>query len=159
MVAQGWPFLNIERFLAARLRELGLWRYVRFLPYVPFTVRAEGGPTAWTVGVYDEALRLYVKYPAERERSEISRSFVCDQESWGRYLAPVGGARSRWRLMRAYRERGLYERPFPLREVHLRVGRRLRIGRLLRKVPGMARLLDARLRRIHRRALRSNSTR
>ena len=159
MVAQGWPFLNIERFLAARLRELGLWRYVRFLPYVPFTVRAEGGPTAWTVGVYDEALGLYVKYPAERERSEISRSFVCDQESWGRYLAPVGGALSRWRLIRAYRERGLYERPFPLREAPLRAGRRLRIGRMLRGVPGMPRLLDARLRRIHRRALRNNATR
>ena len=159
MVAEGWAFLNIERFLAARLRELGLWPYVRFLPYVPFTVRAEGESTTWTVGVYDDALGLYVKYPAERERSEISRSFVRDQESWGRYLAPVSGALSRWRLIRAYRERGLYERPFSRREAHLRVGRRLRLGKLLRKAPGMAPLLDARLRRIHRRALRNNSAR
>jgi hypothetical protein len=154
MVAQGWSFLNIERFLAARLREIGLWRYVRFLPYVPFTVRAEGGSTGFINGVYDDALGLYVKYPAERERSEISRRFVHDQESWRRYLAPVGGAISRRRLFRAYRKRGLYERPFPLREAHLRAGRRLGLGKLLRKIPGITPVLDARLRRIHRRALR-----
>ena len=132
---------------------------MRFLPYLPFTVRAKGGATAWTVGVYDDALGLYVKYPAERERSVISRSFVRDQDSWGRYLAPLAGGLSRRRLIRAYRNRGLYERPFPLREAHLRAGRSLGLGKLLRKTPGMGSLLDARLRRIDRRAPRRNSTR
>jgi hypothetical protein len=131
MFVHGWGYLNIERFLAARLGELGLWRYVSFLPYVPFTVRAEGGSTGLIVGVYDEALGLYVKYRAERERSEISRGFIHDQESWRQYLAPVRGAISRWRLLRAYRKRGLYERPFPLREAHLRAGRRLRLNRVV----------------------------
>jgi hypothetical protein len=120
--------------------------------------------------VFDRRLGFYVKYPAERERSEISQSFVRGQESWRHYLAPLRGAPARLRLRRAYRDRGLYERPFPLREVHLRAYRRARwsahraaewrrgiaprIGRRLRRVPGMAPLLDIRIRRIQRRELR-----
>ena len=159
IAVSGWTLLNVERFIAARLKELGLWRRVRFLPYVPFTVRAPGGPTGWSVGVFDERLGLYVKYPTERERSEISRGFVRDQESWQRHLAPLRGVPARLRLRRAYRERGLYERPFPLREAHHRAYRRARwfvqrTGHHLRRIPGMAPLLDARVRRIERRALR-----
>lgn len=171
-VVAGWQFLNLERFQAARLKDLGLWRRVRFLPYVPFTVRAPGGPTGWSTGVLDRRLGLYVKYPAERERSEISQSFVRDRDSWRHYLAPLRGAPARVRLRRTYRDRGLYERPFPLREAHLRAYRMAcwsahraaggiepRIGRRLRRVPGMAPLLDARIRRIRRRALRRGGSR
>jgi hypothetical protein len=174
--AQDWPFLNPERFLAARLKDLGLWRRVRFLPYVPFLVRPPGGPTAWSVGEFDEERGYYVKYPTELERSELSNRFIRDQESWERYLAPIRGARRRRQLKRIYRERGLYERPYPLREIHIRALRgvlwaapRLRsrmreeanrvrakvvpqIGTQLRKIPGLSKVLDARLRWIRRRA-------
>jgi hypothetical protein len=74
----------------------------------------------------------------------------------------------RRRLTEAYRERDLYERPFTSRQVLARVAKQLRdfpltleklIHRLtvragagLRHIPGLSRLLDARLRRIRRRA-------
>jgi hypothetical protein len=168
--AQDWGFLNIERFWAARLKDLGLWRTVRFLPYVPFLVRAPGGSATWSKGVFDEELGYYVKYPAERELSQITQALVRDQESWRAYLAPVRGALKRHRLRTAYRERGLYERPFPLRELPIRAFRIarwstrphqralqravVRIGKGLRRVPWMRTLLDSRVRHIERRAER-----
>jgi len=167
-VAQDWPVLNPERYLAARLKSLRLMRRVRFLPYVPFLVRAPGGSTRWSPGFFDEELGAYIKYPTELERSRIAQRFVSDQQSWHRYLAPIRGARLRRELRDAYRERDLYERPFPLREAHLRGARRLRrsasimrgwlhlriarIGAALRRIPGVAPLLDARIRRMRRRA-------
>jgi hypothetical protein len=169
-VALDWPVLNPERFLAARLKSLGLWRHVRFLPYVPYAVRPPGGSTRWAEGVLDEERGYYVKYPTELERSQIAQRFVRDQDSWRRYLSPIRGARLRRELKAAYRERDLFERPFPLRELHLRAVRRLRgfvsaerlrahrisvdTGRRLRQVPGLTPLLDARIRWIRRRAER-----
>ncbi len=172
-----WAFLNIERFLAACLKRSGLWPRVRHLPYVPYLVRAPGGETAWSVGEFHEEHGYYVKYPSEFDRSEISRPFVPDQAAWGRYLAPVRGARMRWQLQRACREADreagremdLYQRPFPLRKAPLRGARLLRwglvrgaerirtellpaIGTVLRRVSGMPALLDARIRRMWRRA-------
>ena len=166
----GWPVLNPERFLAARLRELGLWRHVRFLPYVPYAVRPPSGPTRWSEGILDEARGYYVKYPTELERSRIAQRFISDESSWEDYLAPVRGARMRRELRAAYRERDLFERPFTFRQVHARVARELhdlpltieklihrltvRTGRVLRRVPGVTPLLDARLRRIRARSRR-----
>ncbi len=160
-VSQDWPFLNPERFLAARLKDLGLSRHVRFLPYVPYAIRLPGGSTRWSKGVFDEEYGYYVKYPPELERSRIAQRFVYDQKSWGRYLAPIRGAPLRRELRAAYRERDLYERPFPLREVHVRAARRLRrfAARALRRIPGVAPLLDARIRRIRRRAERRAASR
>jgi hypothetical protein len=174
---QGWFFLNSERFLAMRLRELGLWGRLRYLPYVPYTVRAPGGPTNWSTGVFDQHRGYYVKYPAELEASEIAQDFIVDQVSWQHYLSPVRGAALRHRLKGAYRRRGLYERTFRrrdpilrgtgrLREASIRIGEASilmarrggasldraagRLGRHLRKIPGIPRLLDARRRRISR---------
>ena len=174
---QGWAFLNLERFVAARLKQDGLWRSVRHLPYVPYMVRGPGGTTSWSVGEFNEELGYYIKYPSEFDRSEIGRPLVPDQAAWGRYLAPVRGARMRWQLQRACheadreagREMDLYQRPFPLRKAPLRGARLLRwsllrgagrirtelvpaIGSLLRRLPGMPALLDARIRRMRRRA-------
>jgi hypothetical protein len=172
---QEWPFLNLERFLGARLIELGLWRRVRFLPYVPVLVRLKDGFTGWSTGVFDEELGLYVKYPTERERSKLSQGFVSDQDSWGRFLAPIRGAAARRRLRKAYRARGLYERPFSLIGMPVRAYRLVRwsyprqvarlraivprVGRLLRRIPGMSRPLDARVRRMERRSPNRRTTR
>src|SRR3954451_6337229 len=166
-VAQDWVMLNPERYLGARLKELGLARRLRFLPYVPYAVRPPGGATRWAEGVFDEERGYYVKYPTELERSRIAQRFVSDQESWGRYLAPIRGARLRRELRAAYRERDLYERPFPPSQAHVRAARRLghfasnqrkrmqhllvRIARPLRRIPAIASLLDARVRRLRRR--------
>jgi hypothetical protein len=173
--AQGWSLINPERFLAARLRDLGLWRHVRFLPYVPYAVRPPGGSTRWHEGTFDEERGYYVKYPTELERSRIAQRFVSDQGSWERYLAPARGALSRRALRAAYRERGLYERPFTVRRMQVQVARKLadsplnaeklwhramvRAGRSLRRVPGMAPLLDLRVRRIREREERRSASR
>lgn len=172
-VAQGWPVLNAERFLAARLWSLGLWRHVRFLPYIPYLVRGRGDATRWAAGVFDDERGYYVKYPTELERSRIARRFLSDRESWDRYLAPIRGASMRRALRAAYRERDLHERPFAARNAHRRVARRLRhqarrqrqrlhhltvaTGRGLRRVPRAETLLDARIRWIRRRSERSAS--
>jgi hypothetical protein len=174
-LAQDWPVFNPERFLAARFRALGLLRRVRYLPYVPYLVRAPGNRTRWSPGHLDEERGFYVKYPAERERSRIARRFVNDQPSWERYLSPIRGARWRSKLRAAYRERGLFERPFPLRELPRRTARRLGglvpsarprlhristgVGSVLRRIPGAPPLLDWRIRRIRRRAERRADTR
>jgi hypothetical protein len=174
-----WFLVNTERHLALRLRELGLWRKTRFLPYIPYTVRAEGGPTNWSTGEFDRELGYCIKYPPERERSEIARRFVSDDDSWRRYLAPVRGARQRRRLRNEYRAGGLYARTFRRRDPLLRVLRLLargagraaasvrrgtrhiaavvdraaaRLGLYLRRAPGMSDFLDARVRRIEQRA-------
>ena len=166
---EGWEHVNIERLFALRLRDQGLWRRVRYLPYVPYTVRAEDGPTTWSVGVLDTERGYYVKYPTELERSRIAQRFVSDADSWRRYLSPVRGVRSRWALRRAYRRDGLHERAFPRWGAQRRAaaGRygavrtrtqvlahalAVRTGRRLRTLPLLPTLLDARLRRIRRRA-------
>jgi hypothetical protein len=163
MEEEGWTLFNIERFLAWRLKELGLWRRVRYVPYMPYAVRVPGPTASWNHGVFDEELGYYVKYPTERERSEIAGRFVTDEDSWRLYLAPVRGARQRGRLEAAYHDRGLYERAFTrppvlnpfLQRTASRVDHGLaRIGRELRKVPGMPTLLDARLERLRARAER-----
>jgi hypothetical protein len=174
MAERDWFFLNSERFLAMRLWDLGLWRRVRYLPYFPYLVRPASGVTGWSIGELDQELGLYVKYPAERDRSEMSRRYVRDQASWKRYLAPIRGAPRRYALRKAYRERGLYERNFRRRDPLLRVSRRAvaiarswfrrsvdtidrtaaGLGRLLRHIPGLPALLDARVRRMRRRAER-----
>jgi hypothetical protein len=159
-----WWILNLERFQLARMCDLGLWRELRFLGYVPFTVRARGGPTAWSIGTFDDELGAFVKYPLERQRSQIARRFIPDGDAWDRYLAPVRGSVVRWRLRRAYRRRELYDRPFPVSAAPRRGyrwtklglldvvdrGRRAQVpvGRALRRLPGASALLDARIRRI-----------
>jgi hypothetical protein len=169
-LAQDWHVLNPERFQAARFKTLGLLRRVRYLPYVPYLVRAPGNTTRWTQGQLDEELGAYIKYPTELARSRIAQRYITDQESWGRFLAPIRGAPLRRRLRAEYRERGLLERPFPLREAHKRAARRLRedsdrwgerldlalarVGGVLRRVPGVSPVLDARVRWMRRRAER-----
>jgi hypothetical protein len=106
--------MNPERFIALRLKELGLYRRVRFLPYMPFSVRAPDGSTRWAKGEFDEELGYFVKYPQEKERSEITRRFSRDQASWRAYLSPVRGAFRRRRLRKANWNAGLFdEHPFP----------------------------------------------
>jgi hypothetical protein len=143
----GWWLWNPERFLALRLKELRLWRRVRYLPYAPFTVRAPGGSTRWKAGILDERRGYYVKYPDELERSQIVQRFISDRESWRRYLSLTRGARLRYEMRRALRDRGLHGRAVPrLRGFPTRTYRWIRWtgDTKLRKIPALERALDAR---------------
>jgi FkbM family methyltransferase len=171
MEEERWSLFNAERFLAWRLKELGLWRRVSYVPYVPFAVRTPDGPTSWSTGIFDEGEGYFIKYPTEKKRSDIAAEFVNDEESWRAYLAPLRGAGKRRRLKRAYREQNLYERAFPRRAPLVRAYETSRariaravhgarsvisvvasqVGRPVRKIPGMSAVLDARVRRIRRR--------
>jgi hypothetical protein len=159
----GWEEVNNERLLAARLLDLGLWRRVSYLPHYPYTVRAPGGSTSWSVGEYDPELGYYVKYPTERTRSEIALELLPDEHARRAYHAPLRGLPLRRRLRRAYRERGLDDRSFTRREGAARRLRHARMeaarrrlaaetgaGRVLRRIPGAPAVLDARLRRNQR---------
>ncbi|MGZ5321383.1 MAG: hypothetical protein ACXWFN_07985 [Solirubrobacterales bacterium] len=152
-----WSNVNMERFLAMRIREVGLWHRMRYLPYVPYAVRPPGGRTAWSVGVFDENEGYYVKYPTERQASEIAQRYVGDQDSWQRYLSPLRGVARRRSLRNAYREHGLYQRAFSRRYAATRALQRARLtaeskrydaevalGRGLRRVPGFSVGLDRR---------------
>lgn len=97
-----WDFMNPERFHAARMADVGLWRRVRFLPYVPFTVRAPGGSTRWSKGTFDEQKGYYIKYPRELQRSNIAAEHIRVARDWSCYLRGLNGARRRYRLRRAY---------------------------------------------------------
>lgn len=174
MTKEGWFLFNSERFLAMRMRDLGVWRKVRYLPYTPYLVRGSSEATHWSVGVFDEELGYYVKYPTERRRSEIARELLYEDGTWQRYQSPLRGLPARRRLRRAYREQDLYERNLRRRDPLMRAANRLRkrlrtgrkraaarldllaagLGRQLRKIPGVSPVLDARLRRVDRRARR-----
>jgi hypothetical protein len=103
-------FLNMEQLLALLLKRAGLWSRIRYLPYVPFAVRTEDTPSKWSMGRFAEDLGYFVKYPAERTRSEIAAKFVHDESSWNDYLAPIRGLPKRRRMRRALEEAGLQER-------------------------------------------------
>jgi hypothetical protein len=114
MRRQGWGFMNPERFLAARMADLGLWGKVRFLPYVPFAVRAPGGSTRWSAGDLDPSAGYYVKYPRELARSKIAvQHFDEEPPDWSVYLRGLRGARRRFRLWRDYAAAGLLDRTMP----------------------------------------------
>src|SRR5262249_50988526 len=159
----GWARFTMGGCVSWRVQEGGRWRGGGSLPYLPYAVRPPGGHTTWSTGVLDERRGFYVKYPNELERSEEARRFISDQESWSRYLSPLRGALQRRELRRSYREREEYPPPFTVRGAMARRVRRMNgelrrvpagVGRQLRKLPGMAPLLDARVRRMRQRAER-----
>ena len=168
-VAQDWPVLNPERFLAARLRRLGLWRRVRFLPYVPYLVRAPGGATRWSPGSFDKELGGYIKYPTGRALADRGAlrtgpgivGALPGTAPRGENEARAEGGLSGARAVRAALScpgRSCTDRPATTPS---RAGQRQRLHRLmaamggrLRRIPRAERLLDARIRRIRRRAER-----
>jgi hypothetical protein len=163
VVETGWSQMNPERFIAFRLWEMGLFDRVRYVPYVAYAVRSAETPTRWSEGVYDETLGYYVKYPDEKQRSEIAARFISDEDSWRRYLARIRGLPRRRALLEAYRERGLFERRFAEEPDLMPLPRRVReelrllparVGRQLRRLPGLTPVLDARVERLQRRAER-----
>jgi hypothetical protein len=80
-------YMNPEKFLAFRMKELKLWRRLRWLPYIPFAVRLEGGHTRWSQGVLDESLGYFVMYSGEYSRSMVVSEFIRDQSDWKKYFA------------------------------------------------------------------------
>ena len=98
MFVDGQGLLNVEMFLAWRLRALGLGNRIGYLPYVAFTVRPAEGTTRWAAGEFDDELGFFVKYPSEQQRAYASAPFVKDQQSWERFLSPVRGLTSRLRV-------------------------------------------------------------
>jgi hypothetical protein len=95
--------LNPEWFWKARLRELGIWNRVRYLPYVPYTVRGADGSTRWAAGTWHEEGGYYVKYPYELARSLAVQRVIHDEASWRRYFAPRAGLVMRSRLTLVHR--------------------------------------------------------
>lgn len=74
---------NSESFIKFRLEELGLRPYVRFLPYMMYTVKTLGGATApGAPGGDNLEQRLYVKYPQEYTTARAVQLVVASDEDW-----------------------------------------------------------------------------
>ena len=94
MAASG-GLMNPEIFIATRLREIGLWDRVRWLPYCAFSVRTAQGHTSWSGGTFDQAHGFFVKYPEELARSRALARAVRTEDDWRVLFAPVRGLAKR----------------------------------------------------------------
>ncbi len=83
MKARSLVSWNTESFLKFRLEELGLRPHVRFFPYMMYTVKTFGGPTApGAPGGDNLEQRLYVKYPQEYTTARAVQLVVASDEDW-----------------------------------------------------------------------------
>jgi hypothetical protein len=65
--------LNLEKVIQFHLMQHGLFPYVRFFPYVMYTVRPIGGSSRWAQGFYSEKHGYFIKYPGEYQSAEMHR--------------------------------------------------------------------------------------
>ena len=86
---------NPERFIAMRLRELGLWNGLKWLPYVPYSVRTPAGHTSWSKGTFDSDKGFFIKYPDEHIRSRAVTAVIHDSSDWLTYFDHQRGHRMR----------------------------------------------------------------
>jgi hypothetical protein len=86
-----YKYFNPEKFLAFRMRELGIWADLRWLPYVPFAVRLPGAHTRWSEGELNAGLGYYVKYADEYRRAQIVSKYIHSQADWRRYFSRIRG--------------------------------------------------------------------
>ncbi len=56
---------NLEQLIKFHLVQSNIWEYVRFFPYVMYTVRPINGTTRWSSGVFSEQHQFFIKYPSE----------------------------------------------------------------------------------------------
>ena len=88
---RGNAVINPEWFVAFRLRELGLWNHVRWLPYIPYAVRLPTGHTSWRSGRFDSTRGYYVKYRGEFIRALAVAAVIRAAADWARFLSPRRG--------------------------------------------------------------------
>ena len=95
-----YKYFNPEQFLAFRMKELGLWNKVEWLPYMPFAVRLPEGHTRWSEGEFHEDLGYFVKYTGEFQRSKIVSAYIHSQNDWRKYFKRFRGFPLRRRMAR-----------------------------------------------------------
>lgn len=87
MKAKGAAEWNNESFLYFRLGELGLHDRIRFFPYMMFTVRALGAPTAPGLpGMDDPEHHLHVKYPLEYYSARAIGAVIGEDRDWNHMI-------------------------------------------------------------------------
>ena len=91
-------YLNPEKFLAFRMRELDIWDKLSWLPYIPFAVRELGGSTRWSQGEYNDELGYFIKYSGEFQRSKIVTKYINTQADWKKYFRRFRGSSIRLRM-------------------------------------------------------------
>lgn len=73
--------LNLESFILFHLVEQHVAQFIKFFPYVMYTVRTEKDPTRWSSGTFDPALNYFIKYPGEyRNAIRIKTEFQRQEE-------------------------------------------------------------------------------
>ena len=73
---------NLERFIKAEFRHLGLTPKVKRFPYTMYTVRSADGHTRWRGGRYNKKLGYCIKYPSEYARYRLASAFINKTGDW-----------------------------------------------------------------------------
>ncbi|WP_018970651.1 hypothetical protein [Rubritalea marina] len=63
---------NLEQFLKLQYERQGLKKYIQFIPYTMYSVRAKAGRSSWSVGKYDDDLGYFVKYRSEWVKARVA---------------------------------------------------------------------------------------
>jgi hypothetical protein len=74
------PNWNHEQYILFRLKSQNLSSKISWLPYMMFSVREEGASTRWSMGVFDSDLGFFVKYPAEKIRTKLTKRFFLNKK-------------------------------------------------------------------------------
>jgi hypothetical protein len=82
MKAQNKLDWNLESFIKFRLSELGLRKFVRFFPYLMYSVRKADTGTRWAAGTYNYEHRLNIKYEFEYSTARIVFCVVKEAADW-----------------------------------------------------------------------------
>ena len=73
---------NLESFIKFRLNELGLRKFVRFFPYLMYSVKQEDAGTRWSSGTYNYEHLLNIKYEFEYSTARIIFCLVKEDDDW-----------------------------------------------------------------------------
>lgn len=99
---------NAEFYQKFELVRRGLYRRVRFIPYLGFAIRSQNSTSRWSYGEFDPNQAFFVKYPSERRQAKIYSKWIGASSDWGRFprnlfVPRVILARSDWALKKMRR--------------------------------------------------------
>lgn len=73
-IMMNFQFWNLERLILFHLQLNNYSKYVKFFPYVMFSVRSINGTTRWSQGVFNTEMNCYIKYMTEYDKSNYYKN-------------------------------------------------------------------------------------
>jgi len=78
--------INPESFIKWWLEYNNIYKYVKFFPYIMFSVREENGSTSWSKGLWSEDIGCYIKYYNELISYKKFVNVFKTQEDWANFF-------------------------------------------------------------------------